>query len=129
MAKITPWTKIKAEYLQGVTPQELADKYKLTAKQVSDKANKEKWVKIKAEISEKVREITQERLTSLSNLALDTLESLIKADETENNVKVSACKSILDVSGLKTQKQEITGDIKTTTPVINILPVKANDGC
>lgn len=108
MAKNIPWNKIKAEYLQGVTPKQLAEKYKLTAKQISDKVNHEGWVKEKAEISEKVREITQERLTSLSNLALDTLESLIKADETENNVKVSACKAILDVSGLKTQKVELS---------------------
>ena len=29
MAKTTPWNKIKADYLNGVTPKELAEKYGL----------------------------------------------------------------------------------------------------
>lgn len=109
MAKTTPWNEIKAEYLQAVTPKELANKYGLTAKQISDKANKEKWVSEKSEISENVRENVQERIKGLTNLALDTLVSVINDPETESNVKVQASKAILDISGLKSSKQEITG--------------------
>lgn len=43
------------------------------------------------------------------------------------NGDTKAFELIRDTIGEKpTDKQEITGDIKTTNPVINILPVKAN---
>ena len=43
---------------------------------------------------------------------------------------IGAYITIRDTIGEKpTDKQEITGDIKTSNPVINILPVKANDEC
>lgn len=129
MAKITPWTKIKVEYLQGITPKDLAKKYKLTAKQISDKANKDKWTAEKAKICENIRETIQDKIKDLSNNALEVLNEVMNDPEAKDADKVSAAKAILDVSGLKTQKQEITGDIKTTNPVINILPVKANDEC
>lgn len=117
MRRLTPWIKIKAEYLQGVTPKELGVKYGLTAKQISDKANSEKWVKEKSEIAENVRKITEERIASLSNLALDTLENVIKDEETDKGVKVSACKSILDISGLKSSKIEQTNINKNPIPI------------
>lgn len=31
VVKITPWNKIKAEYLQGAAPKQLAEKYGLTS--------------------------------------------------------------------------------------------------
>ena len=43
MAKTTPWNKIKKEYLDGVTPKELAIKYKIKARSISDKAYEEDW--------------------------------------------------------------------------------------
>ena len=129
MAKITPWVKIKAEYLQGATPKDLAKKYKLTARQISDKVTRDKWTIEKTEISGKVRETIQDKIKDLSNNALEVLQEVMNDPEAKDADKVSAAKAILDVSGLKTQKQEITGDIKTTNPVINILPVKANDEC
>jgi len=60
MVKTTLWVKIKAEYLQGATPAELGKKYGLTAKQISDKANKEKWTTDKSKICEEVRDHRQE---------------------------------------------------------------------
>lgn len=63
--KTTPWTKIKAEYLSGVAPKELADKYGLKSKQISDKANKDKWVVEKAEICRKsARKHSRENITN-----------------------------------------------------------------
>lgn len=105
----TPWLKIKAEYLQGVTPKELAIKYKLKAKQISDKANDEQWVSEKAKISENVRNDVKEKIKDLTNLALEALVEVINDPECENRDKVSASKAILDISGLKSLKQEITG--------------------
>lgn len=108
MAKTTPWIKIKAEYLQGVTPKELSEKYKVTAKQISDKANKDEWVEEKAKISEKVRENTEDKIERITNLALDRLEEILSGSNLRSDF-VNAIGKALDISGLKSSKQEITG--------------------
>ncbi len=113
MTKTTPWTKIKAEYLQGVTPQMLAKKYKLTEKQISDKAYRDKWKDEKAKIYEKTRKNIQDKIQALSNNALEVLSEVMNDPEAENKDKVSAARAILDVSGLKSVKQEITADVKS----------------
>lgn len=118
MKHTTAWNKIKAEYLQGVTPKELAQKYHLKAKQISDKANEEKWVAEKAKISENLRIDVQERIKELTNQALETLCDVINDPECKNADKVSAARAILDVSGLKSLKQDITG-IDGVSVVIN----------
>lgn len=109
MAKGIAWVKIKSEYLQGVTPKELGEKYGLTAKQISDKANKEKWVAEKAKMCEKVRENTQERIERITNIALIRLEDVLLNDEVRPSDLVNAIGKAFDVSGLKSSKQEITG--------------------
>nr|DAH61727.1 MAG TPA: helix-turn-helix domain protein [Caudoviricetes sp.] len=114
----TPWHKIKAEYLQGVTPKDLAQKYKVSGKTIREKASKEGWVAEKTMICNNVQQDVQSRIKGLTNLALDTLVEVINDNETEKNVKVSACKAILDISGLKSLKQDITG-IEGVSVVIN----------
>lgn len=109
MAKTTPWTEIKADYLRGITPKELAVKYKIKAKQISDKANDEKWVAEKAKIIENLRIDTEEYIKKLTQKALKTLETIITDDEAEDKDRVAASRAVLDVSGLKSSKQEITG--------------------
>lgn len=113
MAKTTPWLEIKTAYLKGVTPKELALKYKIKAKAISDKANEEKWVAEKSKISENVRKKTEDKIEQLTNLALNTLQDVILDDTSRNSDRVSAAKAILDISGLKSSKQEttISGDI------------------
>lgn len=127
MAKTTPWNKIKAEYLQGATPKELAAKYKMTAKNVSDKANKDKWVQEKAKISENVREKVEEKVERITNLALKRLEDVLQDEEIRASDLVQAIGKALDISGLKSSKQELTGDVKVAPTTFNILPVKSND--
>lgn len=109
MTKTIPWTRIKAEYLQGVTPQGLAKKYKLTVKQLSDKAYRDKWKDERAKIYEKTRENIQDKIQKYSNEAIEVLREVMKAPESKNLDKVSAAKALLDISGLKSSKQEITG--------------------
>lgn len=109
MAKGVPWNNIKADYLSGITPKELAEKYKLTPKQIHEKASKENWVNEKASISKNLQVDVQERIKELTNLALETLCEVINDPETSSRDKVSASKAILDVSGLKTLKQEVSG--------------------
>ena len=118
MAKTTAWHKLKAGYLNGVTPKELAEKYKITAKQIHDKAFRDSWVAEKTSISEKTRESVQNRIKEITDLALETLCSVINDPESDNKDKVSASKAILDVSGLKSLKQEVSG-ISGVSVVIN----------
>lgn len=109
MSKVTPWNKIKADYLNGVTPKELASKYKITAKSIHEKASKENWVDEKASISKNVQESVQERIKELTNVALETLYNVINNVEAKDADKISASRAILDVSGLKSLKQEVSG--------------------
>lgn len=109
MAKVTAWNKIKADYLNGVTPKELAEKYKIPAKSIHEKASKENWVEEKASISKNLQEDVQAKIKTLTNLALDTLCKVINDPESDNKDKVSASRAILDVSGLKSLKQEVSG--------------------
>ena len=113
MAKTTPWNEVKADYLAGVTPKELANKYDISDKKIREKASKEGWVGEKETIcnnvQQNVQDSMQERIKGLTNLALDTLVEVINSPETESNVKVQASKAILDISGLKSSKQEISG--------------------
>ena len=118
MAKATPWNKIKADYLNGVTPKELAEKYKIPAKSIHEKASKESWVDEKASISKNLQEDVQAKIKELSNLALDTLKEVINSPESDNKDKVSAARAILDVSGLKSLKQEVSG-INGVSVVVN----------
>lgn len=109
MAKVTAWNKIKADYLNGVTPKELAEKYKIPAKSIHEKASKENWVDEKASIGKNLKEDVQAKIKDLTNLALDTLCKVINDPESNNKDKVSASRAILDVSGLKSLKQEVSG--------------------
>ena len=105
--KAIAWNKIKNEYLEGVTPKELANKYKIKAKTIHEKASKENWVEEKASISKNMQANVQERIKELTNLALDTLSAVIKDPESKFPDKVSAARALLDISGLKTQKHEV----------------------
>lgn len=109
MAKTTPWNKIKADYLNGVTPKELAEKYKIDINKLYYKIDNDSWAKEKTKINENIRNDVQERIKELTNLALETLCEVIKAGDSKYQDKVSASKAILDVSGLKSLKQEIEG--------------------
>jgi hypothetical protein len=69
-------------------------------------------------ISEKIVENVEEKITSLTNLALETLREVINDPETKAVDKVSASRAILDISGLKSLKQEISG-VGATSVIIN----------
>ena len=109
MAKTTPWNKIKVDYLNGVTPKELAEKYKIDINKLYYKIDNDSWAKEKTKINENIRNDVQERIKELTDLALETLCEVIKAGDSKYQDKVSAAKAILDVSGLKSLKQEVTG--------------------
>ena len=123
MAKTTPWNKIKADYLNGVSPKELAKKYNIGIDKLYNKIDNDSWAKEKTEINVNIRNNVQERIKDLTNLALETLCNVINDPESDNKDKVSASKAILDVSGLKSSKQELSGTLQTPTVIINREPV------
>jgi len=106
---MTPWNKIKKEYLEGVTPKELAAKYKISAKDIGDKASHDGWTAKKREISVKVEQTVQERIVGLTTKALDALEKVLDKSENEVNI-ISAARSVIDVSGLKAIKNIVSAD-------------------
>ena len=107
MCKTTPWVKIKAEYLSGVTPKELALKYGLKPRTISDKAYEEKWGEEKAIISENLRESTQERIERITSLALKRLEDVLSEGGVKTNDLVNAIGKAIDISGLKRESQNL----------------------
>lgn len=111
MTKTIYWLNLKAEYLLGATPKELAKKYNLTSKQVRDKANRENWANEKATIRDKTRQNLQNKIDGLLNKVLDVLSEVMNNPLAENKDKVAAARAILDVSGLKRLTQEIKTDV------------------
>ncbi len=84
---------------------------------------------IKSGEKRRERKALKEELLLLLSVG-DTQKKLSLAlIEKAMNGDVKAFEVIRDTIGEKpTDKQEITGDIKTTNPVINILPVRADQG-
>ena len=109
--KPIPWLEIKTEYLKGCSPKELALKYSVTSKAIREKASKENWVDEKATIFNNLQQSIENYIKELSKKALKQLETVIDDTEAEYKDKVSASRAILDVSGLKSSKQEITGNV------------------
>lgn len=115
--KAVQWTKIKAEYLDGITPKDIAVKYGLTAKQVSDKAHKEGWVKEKTEIVENVRKNIQDQISRITNKALKRLENVLDNEDIKVNDLVSAIGKALDISGLKAETLNVAESSLTISVV------------
>ena len=105
----TVWLEIKADYLKGIVPKELAQKYNVLAKTITEKASKENWVDEKTRIFNNLQFDVEDYIKKLSKKALKQLEEVIDDKEADYKDKVSASRAILDVSGLKSSKQEITG--------------------
>ena len=108
MAKTTPWNKIKADYLNGVTPKELSEKYKIEITKLYYKIDNDSWAKEKTKINENIRNDVQEQIKELTNLALNALKGVLVDVDAKNADIVSASKAILDVSGLKTVREDVT---------------------
>ena len=108
MAKVIQWNKIKADYLNGVTPKELAEKHKIDINKLYKKIENDKWAVELREIKGKIGNDVQEQIKELTNLALNALKGVLVDVEAKNADIVSASKAILDVSGLKTVREDVT---------------------
>lgn len=106
MKKAIPWVKIKKEYLEGVKPKIIAEKYNITSDSIRTKASKEKWKIEKDAICNKLPQKIEDRINGLTNKALDTCESVIDNPRAAYRDKLQAAKIIMDISGLKKEKRE-----------------------
>lgn len=107
------WVKIQIEYEQGKKPEELAEKYGLTPKQISDKAYRNNWKKqkeINAKSIEKSRKKYDKEINELTGLAFKVLKEIIDNPDAKDNDRINAAKSILDVSGLKKDSHDFNID-------------------
>lgn len=123
----THWTKIKAEYLQNVPPRELAKKYKIKAKAISDRADHEGWRKEKSQISENVRKNVEEDIKDGATEAILYLREVVNNPDEKTVDRIAAAKGLLSVSGLEKSEKKITGDVNMSPTTFNILPVKGKD--
>ena len=108
---MTDWAKIQIEYEQGAKPKELAEKYNMTPKQISNRANRYGWVEKKVEISEKNVEKSRKRydeeIDKLLSKSFVVLNEIINDDEAKYSDKINAVKCVIDISGLKKDNQEL----------------------
>ena len=90
MEKAIPWNKIKAEYLQGAVPRELASKYNIDAKTIGNKASANNWVVKKKEIQVKIEELKKQTvdfiqcrcpLNENEDIGSQIIETLVKKRE------------------------------------------------
>lgn len=109
MAKETPWLEIKTAFLKGVTAKELAVKYKIKARSITDKAYEERWNDEKTIIYENIRDKVTKRVDHITDLALQRLEGVLLDEDIKTSDLVQAIGKAFDISGLKSSKQELTG--------------------
>ena len=109
LCRNVPWLKIKADFLIQIPPRDLAVKYKVPKKVISDRANQEGWVTEKTKIYENVRISVEDEIKQGARESVAFLRSVVNNEEEDTKDRISAAKGILDVSGMKSSKQEITG--------------------
>ena len=109
---------------EGLKPKQIIKKLGLsdvTPKQISDLIYKQKWKCDKENITTKVIEKAVEKVSTkiektydkielLTNKSLNVLENVLDDDDAKISDKIAAAKAIIDISGLKVQKNVVTTD-------------------
>ena len=99
------WNRIKALYLKGVKPKEIAEKFGITAKQVSEKAKRDDWKRKKDKISNKIEATMEDELKEISELCTKGLKELLK-DNLKPSEKIQAIRLGYDITLLNRVKQD-----------------------
>ena len=112
--------EIKKDYLAGMKPIQLSQKYNITINQLRNLIGRNKWANKKIKLNNKIEEkiitgFTAE-IDGLTSDALKVLKSIIKDKEIKKIDKVAAIRSILDISGL--HKRVIDNNVKLPQIVI-----------
>lgn len=106
------WSKVKKDYIQGVTPADLVKKYpelNMTAKALGARASQLGWTEKKREIYKNIEDDFEESIKELTRMSFDTLKHIINTSDNEGN-KIAAIRAVLDVSGLKNSKKTLNVD-------------------
>ena len=107
--KPIPWLEIKAEYLSGCKPDEVSKKYKVDIEKLYNKIDNSGWNKEKMELQGNIRNKIETDIKDGSQEAVRYLRGVVSDENQETRDRISAAKGLLDISGLKSSKQEITG--------------------
>lgn len=130
--RMANWAKIKIGYLEGKKPIELAKKYKVKAQTISNKAYEEDWKVEKSKIQEEIANNYKTEIDELVSISLPELKKIIEMDTlsiTQEGAittvktadKINAIKAVLDISGLKSEKKELSGTINTASFAVEIV--------
>ena len=106
--KNIPWTEIKTKYLMGILPIDIYNEYSSflkSAKQISDKAYREKWKQDKSNISEEISESIKE---CVKENELKRNEKILKI----NDLAIDACSEYFENSDYKRCLVETTEPYK-----------------
>lgn len=115
---------IQNAYAEGMTPKKIIEKFNLIdikPKQISDMAHQQKWKKIRDNFTTKTIEKVVEKVSlkvensfnkieNLTNKSLNFLGDVLDDEDTKTSDKIAAAKVIIDISGLKIQKNVVTTD-------------------
>ena len=102
----TEWLKVQKDYIQGVLPKELAEKYNTPVEAIYEKARKQNWKSKKDKLSQNIDQQLQDKIKVYSDEALKVLFDIIGEEDTRKSDKIAAARAILDVSGLKAIKTD-----------------------
>ena len=123
-----PWFEIKKDYLNGVEPKAIAEKYKFEdITTLYNAIDNRGWNKEKTEIHENIRNDVEEAIREGARESIMYLRDVVNNPEEKTLDRISAAKGLLSVSGLEKSEKKITGDITTSPTTFNILPVKTKD--
>ena len=115
MDKPIPWTKLTADYMNGIQPKELSKKYDVPVavihRKLSANGTTQKLREVKSGLQDEIRD----KIEKASSKVIDALFNIVEDKDACNSDIVAAARAILDVSGLKSQKLETT---ITELPVI-----------
>lgn len=122
-----PWNDIKADYLHGIEPKSIAEKYKFDdINTLYNAIDNRGWKKEKTEIYENIRNNVEDNITEGAKEAIIYLREVVNNKKEETKDRIAAAKGLLSVSGLEKSEKKITGDITTSPTTFNILPVKSD---
>ena len=107
-----PWFDIKTDYLNGVEPKAIAEKYQFESiSTLYNAIDNRGWNKEKTEIHENIRNDVENAIREGANESIKYLREVVNNPEEKTLDRISAAKGLLSVSGLEKSEKKITGNI------------------
>lgn len=113
---VTPWVKIKAEYLAGATPKELSLKYRISANAISNKFSLNGTTKKVKEIQSNLGDVMQVELDEITIQGIKRLKELLTSQEIKPSELISAIRLGFELTILSKNKLEANSKPQPLTP-------------